>query len=40
LEIAADVGLITPGDFASREADCVAIGKMLGALIRARSPKS
>jgi four helix bundle protein len=40
LEIASEVGLLTPSDFASLEADCIAIGKMLGALIKARSPKT
>jgi four helix bundle protein len=40
LAIAAEVGLLTPNDFTSLEADCIAIGKMLGALIKARSPKS
>jgi four helix bundle protein len=39
LEIAAEVGLMATSDFASLEADCIAIGKMLGALIKARSPK-
>ena len=39
LEIAAEVGLVSPGDFTSLEAECIAIGKMLGALIKARSPK-
>ena len=39
LEIASEVGLITLSDFTSLEADCIAIGKMLGALIKARSPK-
>jgi four helix bundle protein len=39
LEIASAVGLLAPSDFASLEADCIAIGKMLGALIKARSQK-
>ena len=39
LEIAAEVGLVSLSDFTSLEAECIAIGKMLGALIKARSPK-
>ena len=38
LEIAHEVGLVDSSDFASLEADCIAIGKMLGGLIKARSP--
>ncbi|MEO6873821.1 MAG: four helix bundle protein [Opitutaceae bacterium] len=39
LEIAADVGLMASSDFTSLETECIAIGKMLGALIKARSTK-
>ena len=39
LEIAVETGHLAPGDFASLEADCIAIGKMLGALIKARTKK-
>jgi len=40
LEIASEIGLVSTSDFTSLEAECIAIGKMLGALIKARSPKS
>jgi four helix bundle protein len=39
LEIASDVGFVSMRDFTSLETECIAIGKMLGALIKARSPK-
>jgi len=28
---------LSPNEFASRESECIAIGRMLGALIKARS---
>ena len=37
LEIAKDVGLVTPPDFSRIDNESVEIGKMLGALIKARS---
>ena len=40
LTIAHEAGLLAASDFASLEADCVAIGRMIGALIKARSKLS
>ena len=40
LEIPMEVGLLDPDEFASRETQCIAIGRMLGALIKARSPST
>lgn len=37
IEIAKDVGLITPDDFNRVESESIEIGRMLGALIKARS---
>jgi len=38
LEIAAEIGLITPAQHTAFETDCIIIARMLGALIKARRP--
>ena len=39
LDIAHETGFVSAEDFTSLDADCVAIGRMLGALIKARTKK-
>jgi four helix bundle protein len=40
LEIAAEIGLITPAQHTTLETDCGTIARMLGALIEARRPQA
>ena len=40
MEIAGEIGSLASGDFVRPDAECADIGRMLGALIKARQPNS